>query len=286
MKTFFIKIFFFSLFLLIWFMLNFIINFYIIKNTNPDIKSTNILITGDSHTYNGISPYKFKSAQNISQLAESYVLSYWKLKKIFSFAKPDTLIIAFAPHNISELDDVRFASSSWANVMFTRSYMIQEFKYLNSVRVDYKKLSFVYFKNMCLLPKKHHNNYIGEYAPSSVNRIGNFDKTIASHYGNGSYKFSKTSMQYLDSILNLCKKKGIKLILVNTPVHKNYYNSIPEKFKKKYRQEAERLKKQGAIVIDMSNLVLPDEYYVDDDHLNTKGANYYTNTLVEYLKNK
>ncbi len=274
----------FFIILIIWFAVNATINYLIIKYSNPEIIKTNILITGDSHTLNGINPAKFKNAQNISQLAESYVLTYWKLKKIFTAIKPDTVIIAFGPHNLSQLDDYRFSTDKWTDEMFIRSYMIQEFKYLHTIEIDFNKFYYTLFKNMCLFPKLHHNNYIGSFVANPLNEIGNFSNTIKRHYGDEKpYTISQTSLNYLDSIIVLCKKNKITPIFVNCPVHKNYYQAIPSKFKESYDAEKQKLSKLGILVIDMFTLPLPDAYFLDDDHLNVKGSTYFTNELIKQL---
>ena len=55
-----------------------------------------------------LNPKLLYNTINISQGAEPYVLTYWKLKEILMLNKIDTLILGFAPHNISEYNDKKF----------------------------------------------------------------------------------------------------------------------------------------------------------------------------------
>ena len=60
-----------------------VINRYAYRNQAISIKRTNILIAGDSYTKRSLNPQYFTSAQNISQYGENYIITYWKLKKVF-----------------------------------------------------------------------------------------------------------------------------------------------------------------------------------------------------------
>jgi hypothetical protein len=87
--------------LFIFFCANISINTYIFSHTNVGLDNKRILILGDSHPEGSLITGLFGSAQNISQTSEPYVVTYWKLRKILDTYKPDTLIVGFAPHNIS-----------------------------------------------------------------------------------------------------------------------------------------------------------------------------------------
>ena len=111
MKNFIKKSLNFIFFLIVFFLINSLINIIFIKNQKLPLKKTSILIVGDSHTKKSLNPYYLKNSSNISQYAEPYVLTLWKLKKIFETYIPDTIIIGFSPHNSSQFNDFKFSNS-------------------------------------------------------------------------------------------------------------------------------------------------------------------------------
>jgi len=287
MKHFFYVIIIFVSILFVYFIITGFVNKYIILETNPQIKKANVLIIGDSHTQRAINPDYFSSASNISQLAEPYVVSYWKLKKIFNFYHPDSVILGFGPHNLSELDDFRFSTERWSTEMFYRAYPIGNFENLRTIPIDYKLLYTTLFKNLCLFPKLHHNNYIGEYFPETLNKLTNNKETIKKHFfisDKKLYGISNTAVSYLDSIMILCKNKNVELILINCPVHYTYKQNIPSFFSAYFEKQKKHYTDKEIRIIDFSDLQLADSCYSDADHLNFKGANIFTKHLVEQLR--
>jgi hypothetical protein len=285
MKQFFKVLSVFSFILLVYFITIYFVNQYIIATTNPQIPKAKVLIVGDSHTQRAINPSFFSDAVNISQLAEPYVVSFWKLKKILSFYQPDTLILGFGAHNFSELDDFRFSTERWSPEMFFRTYPIERFEYLKTIPIDYELFYTTLFKNLCLFPKLHHNNYIGEYFPESLNKLTNTKQIIQRHFytNDNMYKISNTAVSYLDSIVYLCKEKKIELILINCPVHKSYKKEIPEKFNSFFEKQKLKYTEKAIKILDYSNMEFPDSCYSDADHLNYKGATIFSKFLLKEL---
>jgi len=142
MRRFLIKIMVFLVPLILYFALNATLNYYLISNQKIDLGEPQVLIIGDSHPQRSINPKLFKRAQNIAQTAEPYISTYWKLKTIIKAHKPDTILLGFAPHNISEFNDMKFSDEFWAGEMFRRIYPIAKFSEIkNKIPVN-KKLYF------------------------------------------------------------------------------------------------------------------------------------------------
>ncbi len=256
------------------------------KNQTVPIKTTSVLIVGDSHTQRSLNPKCFNDAQNISQLAEPYFLTYWKLKKIFKSYIPDTLIIGFAPHNISEFNDLKLSNKKWSKEMFKRSYPIQEFKNIShQISVDYWTCYKVSWKQTALYPKRNHINYIGNYLSSHGSNTDNFEKVIKRHYYQNGIELgiSKLAVNYLDSIVSLCNLNKIYLVMVSSPVHEKYLKGIPTVIMEKYR-DLTKIYSAKHNVFNQTTNFYPDPLYLDPDHLNNKGAKKFTMELIEYLK--
>lgn len=286
MKKFIIQLFIFILFPLLFFGINSLTNLYIYTNTIVKLENRNILIIGDSHTKTSLDPKLFTSAQNISQSSEPYVLTFWKLKKIIDSYKPDTLVIGFAPHNISSFNDLKFSNKIWSEEMFKRSYTIEKFDEIdNKVKVDYLEFYKTIWKQIGFYPKKNHIRYIGSYNNNSSSNISDFKSAIKRHYYFNGKKlnFSNTSINYLDSIITICKVYNITPILVSNPVHTNYMNDIPIEIIEKYKELMLSYKSIGILQIDKTNEIYPDSLFLNSDHLNSLGSSRFTNEVINLI---
>ena len=97
---------------------------------------------------------------------------------------------------------------------------------------------------------------------------------------------SEVALSYIDSIINLCQDNKIELILVGSPVHKDYYKRIPPDVIDRFDFEKNKLKNQGLLVIDLTNDFYPDDYYLNTDHLNKKGSSRFSAEILKILKNQ
>ena len=87
---------------------------------------------------------------------------------------------------------------------------------------------------------------------------------------------------YLDSIIALCTRKHIELILVSTPSHAYFLNHVPES----YREAYTHIKKDPRIrFLDFSAVPLDDSSFLPDgDHVSVKGARLVTGMLADSLR--
>ena len=264
---------------------NTLLNYYFIQQTPIPLKSSRLLFMGDSHIRLGINPTLLPSAQNIAQQAEPYVLTFWKLKKLYSTVRPDTLLLGFGPQNITSYNDDKFGTHSFAPEMFRRSYTFENFKSLQSIDVDYKGYYRIFFQQMVLYPHRAHFDYIGSYLKIKTSNLRQVDKVLERHFfDEGKVQgISITAIAHLDSILQFCQQKKIVPILINMPVYPTYYEGIPVAIKERYELEKNRLIKQGIRIIDGAQITYPDHFYGDVDHLNGKGAKRFTKNLAKIL---
>ena len=123
--------------LIVIFITNICINLFIISATKAETKEAEILIIGDSHPRRCINPELLNNALNICQSAEPYLITFWKLKALIEKVKPEKIIIGFAPHNISNFNDLKFSHKKWRLEMFKRSYLIQEFKLITNLEINF-----------------------------------------------------------------------------------------------------------------------------------------------------
>ena len=275
----------FSIFPIMYFSINTIINIYIYKNINIHLEKKNILIIGDSHIEKALDPNKFYSAHNIAQSAEPYILTYWKLKKILEYYVPDTLLIGFSHHNISKFNDYKFSNKIWSTEMFKRSYIIEDFKSINKkIPIDYYEYYKFLWKKISFYPHDNHIHFLGSYKINNLTNINNWNSAINRHfyYNNNELNISNISKDYLDSLLIISKKYNILPILIGSPVHENYFNNIPDNLKIEFN--ALKNSYEDIIIIDNIQLFYPDSLFLNTDHLNSYGSSLFTEKIISELK--
>ncbi|HAB89233.1 MAG TPA: hypothetical protein DCF84_01765 [Bacteroidetes bacterium] len=261
------------------------VNYLIYTGSSEPIPKSNILIAGDSHPQHSLNPKYFHDAQNISQSAEPYVLTYWKLKKIVQSSIPDTLIIGLAPHNISQFNDLKFSKQPWASEMFSRSYPIEEFSDISDkISVDFPSYYKVLWKQTAFYPKSNHIPYAGGYENVEGSYITDIADAVKRHYYlNGELLgVSDLALEYLDSIVSLAHAKDITLIMVSNPVHEQYLNKIPDRIMEKFDELIDVYSNEH-LVFDKTRSYYPDSLYLNADHLNEFGAKRFTMEFIDYL---
>ena len=276
----------FAIFVLVYLGLNAGINYAIFQNTKLKLDGVKTIICGDSHPQRSLYPRRFDAALNISQSAEPYVLTYWKLRYLFQHHKPDTLLIGFAHHNISAFNDLKFWHPVWAGEMFRRTYLIGNYRSLETVRIDYRKYFDMFVRQMFLYPHMKHITFMGGYANQNTSNISDVKRAISRHYyfRKSELGISDTSILYLDRILKLCKKNDVIPVLIGSPVHRKYFDLIPTEIKQRYTFEKERFKKENLMVLDFTEDVYEDSFYLNADHLNKKGSIHFTDKINLLLK--
>lgn len=286
MRKFFVKSAIFMLFPVLYFGINMLINQYLFTHQEVKMEKKQVMIAGDSHAMKGLDPQYFTSAVNIAQTAEPYVLTYWKLKKIFNTVVPDTLILSCSPHNISAFNDTKFSNDNWSTEMFRRCYPIQELEVVEKyVEVDYKAYYKVLWKQTAFYPKTNHIIYIGHYTNTTKSTFADCDSTVKRHfYQQGTAAgVSTLAIQYLDSIAQLCAAKKIEFILTGTPLHPLYLSRIPAGIMNTYNNLMAKYVLQH-FVYDRTTTVYPDSLYLNCDHLNRYGATRFTQEFLQALQ--
>lgn len=266
--------------------LMFTINSTIIRTTSVGWHNCEILIAGDSHTQRALNPKFLQSAINMSQVSEPYFITYWKLKKYLSQNITHKIILGFSYHNLSFNNNNLF-DRSWADEMFKRIYSLSTISFNNDIGINKYEFYKIKLHNMCLYPNINPFYFKGGFSNSSYTNLSDSCVAIRRHYFYNNFKNSAAniSMQYLDSIVSLCNKNKIKLILISTPLHYSYLNKIPNGFIKNYELIKEKLNKDSVVVLDFSHQKYPDKFYLNSDHLNSIGSEKFTKQVASIIKN-
>lgn len=272
--------------ILVVFCANALINKIIISKQSLPLNQSKVLIMGDSHPQRSLNPKFFSNAVNISQPAEPYIITFWKLKTILKSIRPDTIIIGFAPHNISAYNDLKFSQPKWASEMFRRSYLIEEFNLIsNEIEVDYYTFYKTYMIQMGMYPKLNHINFIGSYKNNRESDVTDWEESIKRHYyfDGKQLGVSEVAVSHLDSMISLCKRNEITVVLASHPVHQYYLENIPNSTLQRFTELSNYLSKK-AIVFDKTSDYYPDSLYFNPDHLNEIGSEVFTKELISQLR--
>lgn len=285
MKAFITRLLAFLLIFISYFLIVFVFNFLFKADLKKYCKSET-LILGDSHTAYSLNPKIFPS-DNFSQLAEPLAISYYKLKNILDLHKYKKVILGLSFHNISGFNDVKFIDIRWSNEMFRRYEEIIDQDFLK--KIQYSKLNRIkafFFKN-CIIPKiDSGDEYIGRYIPTKKSDFSNSKDVILKHYFDHDsivYNYSTISTNYLDSIIQLCGEKEIDLVLLQTPLHKDYTSHIPENYVIKFDSLISSYVDNSLTFLSYQNTNYADSLFLNIDHLNSYGAKEFSLKIKKVL---
>ena len=251
----------------------------------PRVRSE-LLIAGDSHAQPALNPIYFASAQNIAQSAEPLYVSYWKLKQLLPRSSAETVLLSFSYLTLSPIREWTLSDERWSSMMSSRVYAIADIDSVQEIEVDRFVFYKTRFKNMCLLPRWRHDSYMGEgYFNFDRSVLTTVDEDIARHFflDGESLPVSRVQAVFLDSIVALTRREQIELILVTTPIHRSYFERIPDQFITGFEEKKREMIRRGIQVLDYSKLNVSDEEFLNVTHLNEHGATRFSKLLSERI---
>jgi hypothetical protein len=249
------------------------------------------IFLGHSHPQMDYNDKLIDSSINLASSGEAYFYTYIKLKKILESNNDKKIVfIEFSNNNIiSQMD-----KWIWNDVYIYDRYRLYWPYTPNMER------RVLYAKNpeasiLCDIKSIVTNVY---YIFSLKNiakdgRMGGYlyldrDKTDSLIKANLLYSkrkppdtsLSPINLMYLRKIIEICGAKGVKIILVRSPLHQIY-----DEFKNEFKY-MEVLNKEFSDVefIDLRNFPLLNSDYGDLEHLNYRGAKKYSLFFNELLK--
>jgi lysophospholipase L1-like esterase len=245
-------------------------------------KSTRVLFLGDSHIEQAINDQYIPNSVNLAKQAEPYFYTYQKLKNIcVSNHQIDTLFLGYSYHNISYKIE-EFIHGKYKNDIIPKYILLLTLKEQINILIDnfsdfptiFKYGTYFGTKNLFTKnPKKY--SFLGEYKTAYETSRAN-SKTINIriyfHFSSKNQKnpFSNENLLYFNKIIQLCKANKIHLILLSTPLHKEYQEKVPKIYRDKYYQLIQENK--------LDYVHFEDQKFADDcftpngDHLTIKGV--------------
>ena len=257
--------------------------------------SIHILISGDSHTQTGIDDSKIKNSLNISQTSEHFLYTYNVLKLLLdNNSQLNKVILGVSFHSFSKVYDKFIHDGDKTIHMFPRYFPILDIESI----IDINKLPLMEFrgifknvvKGLFNKPEISDYSFIGSFHKSTESNLNDstINAAIQRHYYTEKgelYNYSHYQIKYLNKIIELCNTKNIELIIINTPIHYNYYKKIPINFLLHYYSTIQQFGDK-IIFWDFFSVDFPIDYYGDGDHLNSTGAEKFSLIISERINEK
>lgn len=275
------------------FMILVLLSLNVFVKTNYKVKSgiTNVFL-GDSHIQLAINDSLILESLNCGATSETFYFSYYKLKNLLN-DNPSikNVYLGFSFHNLSGYSD-RFVTGDYSASIAPKYYFIlplkEQFRLIYWNRNDlFSFVRDVIKTGVSQTFKVKHYPFMGGYsrefnktfaADSSMNKRINFQ-----YFDNGKLNsVSRFNINYLYKIISFCKRSRINLVLINTPLHRYYYDKIP----RVYKEELNKIVVKNRLkFIDLSKLKFEDNCFIPDgDHVSTIGADKVSEKINEIVK--
>jgi len=261
-------------------------------------KNISIIVAGDSHTQSSVNDSILKHSVNVSQSSEPYLYSYSILKFLIkNNPQITTVILGYSFNNLTESYDEVIFEEEWTKLNYPKYLPIldAESYWLLITRNNVGMLKSL--PNICSATLEvmikpvviSSFPFLGHYygSPQSNMNDSTIDIAINRHYlkDSGDQKLSDIQVEYLRKIVQFCNQRKVKVILLNTPVNRKYFDKIPAKFIREYYSVAKELEQQ-TIFFDLHDYYLADNCFGDGDHLNMYGAEILSRKLDSLLTEK
>ncbi len=250
-----------------------------------------IIILGSSRGANNVVAKQIEDSTGFSTYNLSYRgsdVSFHKflLESVLKFNKQPKKVMLVLDSGY-EFNDV-----PTLNFRFDRLYPLKNYSYINNKLIEDKKQNRL-SKMFCLarIKQKDFNLKANKVLPINVmtshgSKINSQKGDATLVYGNGykPYEIDKENLSKindLEAIQNICKENEIELIFVFPPNFKSFDGSFYERF-------SSLIKKENRIMIyDTMDVRYTDsKYFRDESHLNKKGAEIFTNEMIQFINSK
>lgn len=255
-----------------------------------DIKA---VIVGDSHTMWSINDHDIKNVKNISLNAEGYVYTYYKLKRLLDKNEVISHVyLGFGFHNLSGYYDDYISGFQFTNIVHRYLGVMPIRDLIEFVLRNPRDVPEI-FKNVVQKGGRAGINQqcilFGSFPDERKMQTFDFSKMkkriVEQYFDDGQViHHSESNLEYLQKIVSLLRERNIRLTLLNTPLHVNYVESIPEEYKNEYYNYIDR---NQLSVYEFADLHLSNEQFLPDgDHVNYRGAILTTEKFRAFHENQ
>lgn len=267
-------------------------NYQVKKHANFKLKpNINKIIIGNSQPECAYNDSLINNFKNLASSGETYFYNYQKLKPLLKQnPQIDTVFIEFSNTNILVREDQKIWSNKYLNHLLPRYYpfvsLQDQYVLATNNPLGFQKAVLISFKkNINRLRKNSYDfkDSIGGYWYLKRHKINAILDTLKPSktkeiYLNNS-QMSTIDLEYLQKIIQLCKKNHIVPYLIRSPFHPYFSGS---RYETNYQQILNSQFKSIPF-IDFKAYPLKNEEYADLQHLNYKGSLKYSNWFNDYI---
>jgi hypothetical protein len=269
------------------------------------------VIIGGSHGATGLKPDLLTNTVSIANSGEPIFFTYYKTKALLKNNQHvKKLILTLSPIHISQYVDHLFFTGNSGSREYVMDYYMFVTPTLDSEQSPIPFLSsdrilgilkydvgipFNYMDDIKVI----YNYYLGTFNLNAYRYSGGFTLKEGSHLSDDmlrkklEYYFSdklisETSdigKEYINKIIDLSIKSDIELIIVSTPMHHKFQKEIPKNISYEFNEMIKefQLRSPKITYLDFRSFSIDDQLFFDGDHLNKKGAKYFTEVLNDNL---
>lgn len=279
-------------------LMNSLIKIYLFNNYSIS-QDSNLLVFGDSHAECAFNDTEL-NVQNFGYRTETPNFSLLKMNHLFvDVDKTDKkVIIIISPHNISKWHEYRSFRLDTSASRISRFWGIVDnsFIYRDYNELPIKTRMTLHLKKLFGAPNvegsfKVKNAFKGGYYKNKdTSIVSRFQarKAYERHFGNEYFKFkNEKSLKLIEmyyEIFSFLADKNFQVYVVGTPIQNNYLSLISDEQLINYQDFLNQLKQKysNIQILELSKLKIPQNYFLDADHLNFEGAEYFTS----FIKNE
>lgn len=283
-------------------------DFYAYTEDNP----VDILILGTSHSQCGINTLKLSksldaSVYNLAMPAQGIGQTYYTLKDALKHCKPKIAVIGlyfadqpdilkdreyFAYEQLSVMDSWNVKGEYLTDLVPYRNWFDALFPVINEHQnwkePQVMERNFYYDLGASTEKNKHYNGYVpgaSVMTPETLKTIAGLDTIPLA-------PLPVASKRYIQGIVDHCRSQGVEPVFVQVPLLPQYLEKVG--YKRRSQGLTAALGSMDALWLDWNTetLGLSPEYFRDEssaignNHLNSQGANVYTDRLGEALKER
>lgn len=271
-------------------------------------QQVSVMFVGDSHAETAFNPQLIKNSDSIAKSGENYFYSYYKLKHFLDYnPQVRTIVLGHSYHNITKEYQDAFltgdkASASEAYFWLIdqegrknlrpqgTGYLVNILKYQYGIPLQFYRNSMMQKMMTGRVLRRPDISFYGGYNPIDRSNLEQrfIEKKVSSYFFDTYGNYTGTSpvmVEYLDRIAGLCSRRGIRLYLVNLPLHPYYRKRVPDAAIADFTDVSALLRRKfpHLILIDWSRLNLEDRMYYDGDHVNAHGAALVSRMMAQEL---
>lgn len=268
-------------------------------------EAADLLILGDSRAKSGILPEMIDAkAYNAAIGGSTSIEMYYAFKDYLNnHEAPSKAVIIFAPYHFCEMDN-------WQQTLYYNYLSLDELAEVELEAFKKKEKAVHYpgwFTDLISfklrLPNKYLDavyqaKFLGNYAANidkynSVrtdlgytefgNENGNDGLNYETHHE--SFDYSALIIYYYDKLLSLLEENGVRTYIIQSPINEASGKVITDKFWDGYKEFLTDMKnKHVDLYMEYDVPVYDNIYFGDNNHLNRKGAQKFTEEIRGVFK--